>query len=148
VVLLYTAQTETNAAKTKQALEELHAETTVEIQGLELGDPTDYGAILRQLRAVIRALVDEEGEAEFYISVASGTPQMHANCAGVAGGGVDVPVLVLGETGTGKEGIARLLHQLSPRAGKSFYEEGATARQSGYSLPLALCLWHRPHLER
>jgi two-component system NtrC family response regulator len=34
--------------------------------------------------------------------------------------GVSVPVLLLGESGTGKEALARALHEMGPRAGKTF----------------------------
>jgi len=34
--------------------------------------------------------------------------------------GVAVPVLLLGESGTGKEALARALHEMGPRAGKTF----------------------------
>ncbi len=39
----------------------------------------------------------------------------------------DEPVLVIGETGTGKEVIARRLHELSPRQGKPFVAVNMTA---------------------
>jgi formate hydrogenlyase transcriptional activator len=39
----------------------------------------------------------------------------------------DATVLLLGETGTGKELVARAIHQLSPRAGSSFLSVNCTA---------------------
>lgn len=40
---------------------------------------------------------------------------------------VDVPVLCLGESGTGKEVVARLIHQLSLRAGRTFMKVNCAA---------------------
>lgn len=44
---------------------------------------------------------------------------------------VDTPVLILGETGTGKEVVARALHDLSPRATKEFVPVHCAAVNSG-----------------
>lgn len=40
---------------------------------------------------------------------------------------VCVPILVLGETGTGKDMIARLIHKLSPRSHRTFYKVNCAA---------------------
>lgn len=44
---------------------------------------------------------------------------------------VDTPVLILGETGTGKEVVARALHELSSRAAKEFVPVHCAAVNSG-----------------
>lgn len=75
VYLLSTPNTERNTAATVAALKgrvELREVT------LPLQDPTDYGAILKHLRALTAAVAEEFPGAEYFISVASGTPQMHA----------------------------------------------------------------------
>lgn len=41
--------------------------------------------------------------------------------------GVNVPVLVLGETGTGKDVVARLIHDLSSRSHRAFYKVNCAA---------------------
>jgi len=43
-----------------------------------LDDPTDYVMILRGLRVHIRDLSDRPPKANYFVAVASGTPQMHA----------------------------------------------------------------------
>ena len=75
VYLLSTPNTERNTAATAAALKE-----RVELRevAVSLQDPTDYGAILKHLRSITATVVEDFPGAEYFISVASGTPQMHA----------------------------------------------------------------------
>ncbi|HYF09398.1 MAG TPA: sigma 54-interacting transcriptional regulator, partial [Acetobacteraceae bacterium] len=53
--------------------------------------------------------------------IVTADPEMLKVCRTVERlGSVSVPVLLLGESGTGKEALARALHELGPRAGKTF----------------------------
>lgn len=201
VVLFSTPNTIEQSTQTMAAIHERHPAVEVEISHVELSDPTDYLEILRGLRRVIGAL-DLGAGSDIYVSVASGTPQMHAvwillvTCGevparilhvrplrfvskdrpvvsevdlgstefpdvqlrvasqseipeyqiavdavavtreiGIVGdhpallkavdavaalAGSDAPILVLGETGTGKELFAKMVHRLSGRAADRF----------------------------
>jgi DNA-binding NtrC family response regulator len=78
IILLSTPRTGKNTNNTKQALESSQPNASVEVYDLPLGDPTDYLQILKELRGKFHIIADNNPDAEFSISVASGTPQMHA----------------------------------------------------------------------
>jgi transcriptional regulator with PAS, ATPase and Fis domain len=78
VVLFSTPNTEKNTAATEKALRSLHPELPVEVRDLPLVDPTDYLAILKGLRAHLQDICEAAPQAQFFVAVASGTPQMHA----------------------------------------------------------------------
>jgi transcriptional regulator with PAS, ATPase and Fis domain len=50
----------------------------VTVRSLALPDPTDYLAILRELRREWSVIREQNLDAEFFVATASGTPQMHA----------------------------------------------------------------------
>lgn len=78
VVLFSTPNTEKVSADTKTAILSLVPKMRVDIFDIPLDDPTDYILILQGLRRHIRDVQEEIADGRYFISVASGTPQMHA----------------------------------------------------------------------
>lgn len=74
-----------------------HLETsTVDLEEfvLDIEDPTDYTVILSELRGHLQEIQEAWEEANFYVSVASGTPQMHASWLMLVAGG-ELPARIL-----------------------------------------------------
>ncbi len=65
------------------------------------------------------------GHNWFYVEASPAMQEVRNQVCQVAG--VDVPVLLLGESGTGKEVVARLIHKLSHRAGRTFTKVNCAA---------------------
>lgn len=74
VVLLSTPSTATLTEATAKVVKGVN----VLVRSLHLPDPTDYLAILRELRREYGVIRSENLDAELFVSTASGTPQMHA----------------------------------------------------------------------
>ena len=74
VYLLATPNTERNTQATAAVLSNIRLREV----SLPLQDPTEYSAILKQLRGITTSIVEEFPGADYFVSVASGTPQMHA----------------------------------------------------------------------
>ena len=78
VILFSTPNTEKNTLATEIGIKKLFPNMGIEVQQLLLNDPTDYVAILRGLRYHTRTIFENYKAANYFVSVASGTPQMHA----------------------------------------------------------------------
>ncbi|MGE0825343.1 MAG: RNA repair transcriptional activator RtcR family protein [Candidatus Binatia bacterium] len=100
IILFSTPKAEKNTAATVKALSSLLPDLKVEVRDLPLVDPTDYVTILRELRTHLRDICEAMPRAEFFIAVASGTPQMHACWVLLTASG---------------EILARILHVRPPR---------------------------------
>jgi len=95
VVLVSTPNTRRNTIETQSALEKLCPHLQVTVIEASLSDPTDYHAILRELRTKVRPVISQLGDKlELFISVASGTPQMHASWLILAASG-EIPARIL-----------------------------------------------------
>jgi len=78
IYLFNTPSTQGVTEATKEEINKLYQNTQVEILDINLDDPTDYLRILRGLRYHIQMIQQKIEGGQYFISVASGTPQMHA----------------------------------------------------------------------
>jgi len=102
-------------------------------------DVTALREVTERLRDAERKLTEEKLYLEQEINTELGFGEIIGrskalqtvmeNVRKVAGG--DTAVLLLGETGTGKELVARAVHRMSPRAGNSFIKLNCAAIPSG-----------------
>src|SRR6476620_1661622 len=69
--------------------------------------------------------VEELGDDTFFVAASANMRKLRSQAALVAN--VDIPVLMLGEGGTGKEVMAKLIHKLSPRAHRTFLKVNCAA---------------------
>jgi DNA-binding NtrC family response regulator len=70
-------------------------------------------------------MVDDLGEGFFFLAASPAMKQIRAQAALIAK--VNVPVLLLGESGVGKEILARLIHKMSVRAHRSMVKVNCAA---------------------
>ena len=94
VFLFDTPTTSEITERTKVAIQSIHSGVQVHVLPLNLSDPTDYQQIFDGLRKHAKDIQDEIDKANFYISVASGTPQMHACWVLLAASG-EIPASIL-----------------------------------------------------
>ena len=111
VVLFFTPDRHEMADATKAAIRERFPWMAVSFQSINLSDPTNYQQILSALRHCIASIFQPENVSDYYISLSSGTPHMHASWLLLTASG-EIP--------------AKLLHVRDPRrieAGQSPYVE-------------------------
>ena len=80
---------------------------------------------LGQGKQVYTDEVEELADDVFFIAASPAMRKIRSQAALVAN--VDIPVLLLGESGTGKDVLARLIHKLSPRAHRTFLKVNCAA---------------------
>jgi two-component system response regulator AtoC len=69
--------------------------------------------------------VEQLTEDTFFVAASPAMRKIRSQAALVAN--VDIPVLLLGESGAGKEVLAKLIHKLSPRAHRTFLKVNCAA---------------------
>jgi DNA-binding NtrC family response regulator len=79
---------------TKETVTALYPECEVHILDMNLSDPTNYGDIFAGLKRHAHSIQEDCSPARFFISVASGTPQMHACWVLLAASG-EIPAKIL-----------------------------------------------------
>jgi DNA-binding NtrC family response regulator len=87
-----------------------------------LGVAVERAAELVRLRREVSVLRARRGDAAINGDVAIADPPSLERLIELAARNDDVPVLIVGETGTGKGFVARRIHERSPRAAQPFVE--------------------------
>ena len=83
------------------------------------------GQCLGEDKGPVGGEVEEVADNIFFIAASPAMRKIRSQAALVAH--VDIPVLLLGESCTGKEVLARLIHKLSPRAHRTFLKVNCAA---------------------
>ncbi len=78
IFLFDTPSTQRVTQETKDAIAKLHRHGEVHVLEVNLDDPTNYKDIFKGLRTHLQQIIEAFPSANFFIAVASGTPQMHA----------------------------------------------------------------------
>ena len=78
VYLFSTPNTEENTTKTKNVLKSSLPGIKVVVKDFLIDDPTNYFSILKELREHIKDICNSADNANCFVAVTSGTPQMHA----------------------------------------------------------------------
>jgi len=94
IVLFSTPSVQQHTRETADALKSSCPDSAVTTIDLPLRDPTDYVPILRHLRQHTSAILKQSPDDEYFIAVASGTPQMHACWVLLVSGG-EIPARIL-----------------------------------------------------
>ncbi|MEL4485405.1 sigma-54 dependent transcriptional regulator [Shewanella algae] len=94
VYLFDTPATREASSNTKEAIKHLYPQCIVHVLDMKLSDPTNYHDIFKGLKEFALTIQEEQKHAKFYISVASGTPQMHACWVLLAASG-EIPAKIL-----------------------------------------------------
>lgn len=90
-----------------------------------LGTATQNQAPAADYSLAGNEMVDDLGEGFFFLAASPAMKQIRAQAALIAK--VNVPVLLLGESGVGKEILARLIHKMSVRAHRSMVKVNCAA---------------------
>ncbi|RIZ40892.1 sigma-54 interaction domain-containing protein [Pseudomonas putida] len=86
-----------------------------------------YSSMQQELASTRSQLRARQAKYSFAQFVGSSAPSLEAKRRARRGAGSDSPVLLLGETGTGKELLAHAIHAASARAHKAFVSINSTA---------------------
>lgn len=93
IFLIDTPKTQEITEQTKNAICEIY-NSEVHLLKIDLDDPTNYNDIFRGLKTHLRDIMESLQTANFYVAVASGTPQMHACWVLLAASG-EIPARIL-----------------------------------------------------